>query len=100
LLSEFVHICRENRTTVEEIFSEALRSDLERKPATQLGRFLRRAGLRLTLSKTGKTATGGKVRYYSLDTPMAERMMSLAASYLALQKQKEIERETKTWPVA
>lgn len=91
-LTEFTRVCRANRTMIEEIFSEAMRSDFEQKPVRQLNRFLARVGL--SLDPTGTTKRSGtKVRHYSLDPDMVERMLRLARSYLAVEERKAMERE-------
>nr|WP_247541475.1 MULTISPECIES: plasmid replication protein, CyRepA1 family [unclassified Bradyrhizobium] len=91
-LAEFTRVCRDNRTMIEEIFSEAMRSDFERKPVRQLNRFLARVGL--SLDPTGTTKRCGiKVRHYSLDQDMVERMLRLTRSYLSVKERKEMERE-------
>ncbi|KJC44549.1 plasmid replication protein, CyRepA1 family [Bradyrhizobium sp. LTSP857] len=91
-LSEFVSVCRINRTVIEEIFSEALRSDLEQKPVRQLNRFLARIGFSLNVTRSLKRS-GEKVRYYALDLDMVNQMLRLARSYLVVQERKETERE-------
>jgi hypothetical protein len=91
-LAEFVRVCLQNRTAIEEIFSEAIRHDIEKNPVRQLNRFLRHIGLRLALSRTVKTRDG-KLRFYSLDPAMVDRMTSLAASYSEAQRQREIREE-------
>ncbi|NLS69352.1 hypothetical protein E3H11_10555 [Bradyrhizobium brasilense] len=88
-LAEFVRVCRENRTVIEEIFAEAMRQDLERNPVRQLNRFLGRIGLRLNVMRTEKTPSDGKIRYYALDPDVVERMTSLAAAYSDVQRSKE-----------
>ena len=89
-LVEFARVCRENQTTIEEIFSEPLRSDLEKKPTTQLGRFLKRIGLSLVLTKT-ENFQGGKVRQYTIDRDTLLRMITLP-SLAVLKAQREDER--------
>lgn len=89
-LAEFVRVCRENRTAIEEIFSEAMRDDVEQNPVRQLNSFLNRIGLRLKVARSEKTQTGGKTRYYALDPVSLKRMTWLAASYSEVQRAQEI----------
>jgi hypothetical protein len=91
-LSKFVRACRENKTVIEEILSDVIRSDLEVKPVRQLNRVLARIGLRLHRRHSEKT-DGRKVRFYALDDDQVERMTRLAKSYAAIQRQKEIDEE-------
>lgn len=91
-LSEFIRICRVNKTVIEEVFSVALRGDLERNPIRQLNRFLARVGLAMEVVAATKNS-GTKIRHYSLDWKLVEQMMQLARSYLRVEKRKEIERE-------
>ncbi|GAB9148377.1 hypothetical protein BDS110ZK25_41700 [Bradyrhizobium diazoefficiens] len=91
-LSEFARVCRVNRTVIEEIFSESLRGDFERKPVRQLNRFLARVGFGLELARSTKRK-GTKIRHYSLDWEMVDRMLSLVRSYLLVEDRKAIERE-------
>jgi hypothetical protein len=95
-LGEFARVCRENRTVIEEVFSEAVRRDLDRNPVRQLNRFQRCIGLSLTPDHSRKTRDDGKIRYYSLDSEMVRRMTSLAASYSEVQRQREIQEEEKS----
>jgi hypothetical protein len=91
-LRKFVRVCRDNRTVIEEIFSEAMRSDFASNPVRQLNRFLTRVGL--TLRPVGATKSAGtKVRHYSLDRDITEQMLRLARSYLSAEERKAIERE-------
>jgi hypothetical protein len=92
-LGEFARVCRENQTTIEEIFSEPLRSDLEKKPTTQLGRFLKRVGLCLVVIKTENTPAGGRVRHYAIDDDVLGQMTTLAQSLAKLTAQRESVKE-------
>jgi hypothetical protein len=91
-LSRFVAICRENRTVIEEVFSEPFRGDFEEKPVRQLNLFLRRTGLTLTRAKTEKIA-GRKIRYYGIPANRLGTMMRLCRSYLETRARKEAENE-------
>ena len=92
-LADFARACRENQTVIEEVLDDNLRGDIREKPVRQLNRFLARVGLKLKLVRTEKTADGGKLRYYSLDPGLVERMTSLAASYSEVQRRREIDQE-------
>ena len=92
-LDEFVRVCQENRTVIEEVFGEAIRGDLEKNPVRQLNQFLARVGLKLKLDRSEKTQNDGKLRYYSLDMNMVGRMTSLAASFSEVRRLREIEEE-------
>lgn len=92
-LTEFARVCAENRTAIEEIFSEPMRQDLEENPVRQLNRFLDRIGLRLKVARSEKTQTGGKTRYYALDPVLLERMTWLAASYSEVQREREVRQQ-------
>ncbi|MGZ6507368.1 MAG: hypothetical protein ACXVDE_09535, partial [Tumebacillaceae bacterium] len=92
-LAEFARVCRENQTTIEEIFSEPLRSDLERKPTAQLGRFVKRIGLCLVITKTENTPTGAKVRHYAIDGDILGQMMTLARSLAKVTAHRESAKE-------
>jgi hypothetical protein len=92
-LDEFVRVCRENRTIIEEVFGDAIRGDLEQNPVRQLNQFLVRIGLKLKLERSEKTQNDGKVRYYSLDANEVDRMTFLAASLSAVRRLREIEEE-------
>jgi hypothetical protein len=91
-LSRFVAICRANRTVIEEVMGEPLIRDFETKPVTQLGRFLRRTGLKLVKAQTEKVA-GKKVRRYGIPADLRDRMTALARSYLDVEARKDRERE-------
>jgi hypothetical protein len=99
-LSEFVRVCRENQTVIEEILSEVTRSDLEVNPVGQLNRYLKRIGLRLKQTHSEKKQDDGKVRYYSLEAGLVDRMTFLAASYSEVQRQREVEEEADRRPVS
>jgi hypothetical protein len=87
-LSRFVAICRANRTVIEEIMGEPIIRDFETKPVTQLGRFLRRVGLKLAKAQTEKVA-GKKVRRYGIPVILRDRMTALARSYLEAEARRE-----------
>jgi hypothetical protein len=90
-LSRFVTICRANRTVIEETMGEPIIRDFETKPVSQLGRFLRRVGLKLAVVQTEKVA-GKKVRRYGSPANLRDRMTALARSYLAAEARRERER--------
>jgi hypothetical protein len=90
-LARFVAICRDNRTVIEEILGEPLIRDFETKPVTQLGRFLRRVGLKLVKAQTEKVA-GKKVRRYEIPVSQRDRMTVLARSYLEAEARREREK--------
>jgi hypothetical protein len=91
-LGRFVAICRDNRTTIEEILGEAMRNDFESKPVSQLGRFLRRVGLLLSKAKTGKI-DHHKHRYYAVTAQRRDYMIGLALSYSRVKRRKEAEQK-------
>jgi hypothetical protein len=90
-LSRFVTICRVNRTVIEEIMGEPIIRDFETKPVSQLGRFLRRVGLKLAKAQTEKVA-GKKVRRYEIPVSQRDRMTALARSYLEAESRREREK--------
>jgi len=91
-LAQFIAICRENRTMIEEVMGEPLRDDFAEKPVRQLNRLLRRIGLKLAPTKTVKAA-GRKIRYYGVPVDDIARMTELARSYLAVKQRKEAQKE-------
>jgi hypothetical protein len=91
-LSRFVAICRDNRTVIEEILGEPLIRDLQTKPVSQLGRFLRRIGLKLAKVQTEKVA-GKKIRRYGIPAGQRDRMTALARSYLEAEARRERAKE-------
>jgi hypothetical protein len=92
-LAEFVRVCRENQTMIEEVLSEAIRGDLESNPVRQLNIFLKRIGLKARQTHSEKTADGGKIRYYSLEGGILRQMMALAAAFCEVQRQKEADEQ-------
>ena len=91
-LACFVAVCRDNRTLIEEVLGIGFRDDFAQKPVRQLNQFLRRVGLKVTVSKVEKVP-GRKVRYYSVPTGLLETMMRLAKSYIEAEAGRERERE-------
>lgn len=89
-LAEFSRVCRTNRTVIEEVFSEAMRSDFAKDPVKQLNRFIGRIGLRLSCTREQKRS-GSKTRYYSLDPAVVREMLRLARSCLAVRDRKKTE---------
>ena len=92
-LADFARVCHENQTVTEEVLGDALRVNLRQNPVGQLNRFLARVGLKVKVVRTEKMEDGGKLRYYSLDPGLVERMTSLAASYSEVQRRREIDQE-------
>ena len=91
-LGEFVKLCRENRTVIEEVSGQTIRRDLEKKPVKHLNLFLGLVGLRLEPVIVEKLA-GKKTRYYALPVDLTERMLELARSFLEVKTRREAERE-------
>jgi hypothetical protein len=102
-LARFVAICRDNRTVIEEILGEPLIRDFETKPVIQLGRFLRRIGLKLAVVHIEKVA-GKKVRRYGIPVSLRDRMTALAQAYLEAESRREREKAAlpmrRKWPEA
>jgi hypothetical protein len=92
-LTEFVRVCRENKTVIEEVFKEAIRDDLGQNPVRQLNRYLARISLKLEQTRSKKTKGGGKIRDYSLHAKLVDRMTFLAASYSEVRRQREAQEE-------
>ncbi len=91
-LSKFVRACLENKTVIEEILSEAIRSDLKTNPVRTLNKILSRIGLKLYGIDVEKKG-GQKVRFYALAKGEVESMTRLALSYVATQREKDIAEE-------
>jgi hypothetical protein len=91
-LSRFVAICGANRTIIEEVLDRPMRGDFGTNPVRQLNEFLGWIGLRLDEVSVKKVA-GRKVRYYAFPEGMAETMLRLAASRLAVRAREEEARE-------
>ena len=91
-VSQFVAICGDNRTVIEEIMGEPIRNDFDVKPVSQLNRFLRRVGLKLAVVQTEKAA-GKKVRRYGIPASLRDRMTALARSYLEAEARRERAKE-------
>ncbi|SHI13573.1 plasmid replication protein, CyRepA1 family [Bradyrhizobium erythrophlei] len=90
-LSEFVELCRENRTMIEEALSEPSRGDLAENPVRQLNRFLQRIGLKVAPAGSVKVQ-GMKIRRYALDRKRLETMEMLAKSYRIEEDRREHEK--------
>ncbi len=91
-LADFVAICRENRTIIEEVFAQPMRNDFAEKPVRQLNGFLTRIGLVLKQEKTQKSL-GRKIRHYAIPADLLDTMMRLARSRLAVREREEAARE-------
>jgi hypothetical protein len=82
---------------IEEIMGEPLIRDFETKPVSQLGRFLRRVGLKLAKAQTEKVA-GKKVRRYGIPARLRDRITALARSYLDAEARRERAKEASPTP--
>lgn len=91
-LADFVAVCRDNRTVIEEVFAQPMRNDFAEKPVRQLNGFLARVGLVLKRAKTQKSL-GRKIRHYTIPTDLLDTMMRLARSRLAVREREEAARE-------
>src|SRR5262249_13796246 len=58
---------RREKAEIENILGLDIRSDLERKPVSQLGEVLKRIGLKLSKVGTQKVDGGRKIYRYQLD---------------------------------
>lgn len=56
-----------------------IRTDIETKPAMQLGVFLSLIGLKTLKPRTEKTLSGGKTYFYRIDPESVQRMTDLIA---------------------
>lgn len=65
-LAAFVELCQQKRVQIERLLDVSLRSDYRRKPAQQLGVFLKLVGLKLEKVGTHKRGTE-KVYTYRID---------------------------------
>ncbi len=84
-LAQFVRLCEENRTVIEEIMKFELRGDFTSNPIRQLNSFLDAVGLRLVAMRRKKKA--GKANYvYEFDRSKWDEMEKLATGYVGLEE--------------
>lgn len=89
-LSNYARLCSENRTVIEEILGDQMRTDVGRNPVRQLNSLLKRLGLHV-LEVRQKKVAGIKIRLYALDSDCFRTMVNLAQSYLSAQDRRHTE---------
>ena len=78
-LKNFTRICLKLKGIIERQFEINLRTDIETKPAMQLGVFLGLIGIKTLKPRTEKTPSGGKTYFYRIDPETVQRMTDLMA---------------------
>jgi hypothetical protein len=83
-LFRFITFCRLNRTIIEEITGNQLRTDVDQRAVMQLNQFLALAGLRLvTVSRT--TRDGVQTHLYKLDPDRLALMVRLSKTISSIE---------------
>lgn len=77
-LKDFIQTCRKKKLTIERVLEMEVRSDLDKKPVTQIQGFLRHVGLQLSKSDTIRSRDG-KTYFYSLDPIQWSTMMEISS---------------------
>jgi len=78
-LKKFTRICLKFKSVIERQMDINIRTDIETKPAMQLGVFLRLIGIKTMKPRTEKTPSGGKNYFYQIDPESVQRMTDLIA---------------------
>jgi hypothetical protein len=78
-LKNFTRICLKLKSVIERQMDINIRTDIETKPAMQLGVFLSLIGLKTLKPRTEKTLSGGKTYFYRIDPESVQRMTDLIA---------------------
>lgn len=80
-LIEFKKICNKKRGEIETILRIDVRADLNEKPMTQLGAFLKLLGISRNKPKNG-AVNGKRARYHKIDQSTLEAVMKYAKKQL------------------
>ena len=78
-LKKFTQLCLKLKSIIERQMDINIRTDVETKPAMQLGVFLGLIGIKATKTRVEKTPSGGKTYFYRIDPESVQRMTNLIA---------------------
>ena len=76
-LRKFTRICLKLKGVIERQFDINLRTDIETKPALQLGVFIGLIGIKAIKTRVKKTPSGGKNYFYKIDPDSVRCMKEL-----------------------
>jgi hypothetical protein len=78
-LKKFTQHCLKLKSVIERQLDINIRTDIETKPAMQLGVLLGLIGIKTLKPRTEKTPSGGKTYFYRIDPESVQHMTDLIA---------------------